>query len=83
MPGDADDVAITGAIIDLARNMGITSIAEAWTAWTSSGSCARAAATRRRATLLRAMPPDQLAGCSPPAQRDDHARYLGGRLRAA
>ena len=28
MPGDADDVAITGAIIDLARNMGITSIAE-------------------------------------------------------
>jgi EAL domain-containing protein (putative c-di-GMP-specific phosphodiesterase class I) len=28
MPGDADDVAITGAIIDLARNMRITSIAE-------------------------------------------------------
>jgi len=28
LPGDADDVAITGAIIDLARNMGITSIAE-------------------------------------------------------
>ena len=28
MPGDADDVAITAAIIDLARNMGITSIAE-------------------------------------------------------
>ena len=27
-PGDPDDVAITGAIIDLARNMGITSIAE-------------------------------------------------------
>ncbi len=27
-PGDADDVAIAGAIIDLARNMGITSIAE-------------------------------------------------------
>ncbi len=27
-PGDADDVAITAAIIDLARNMGITSIAE-------------------------------------------------------
>jgi diguanylate cyclase (GGDEF)-like protein/PAS domain S-box-containing protein len=28
MPDDADDVAITGAIIDLARNMRITSIAE-------------------------------------------------------
>src|SRR6187401_841964 len=28
MPGDADDMAITGAVIDLARNMGITSIAE-------------------------------------------------------
>jgi EAL domain-containing protein (putative c-di-GMP-specific phosphodiesterase class I) len=27
-PGDPDDVAITAAIIDLARNMGITSIAE-------------------------------------------------------
>ncbi|HYC37365.1 MAG TPA: EAL domain-containing protein [Usitatibacter sp.] len=27
-PGDADDVAITAAIIDLARNLGITSIAE-------------------------------------------------------
>ena len=27
-PGDPDDVAITGAIIDLAHNMGITSIAE-------------------------------------------------------
>jgi len=28
MPGDADDMAISGAVIDLARNMGITSIAE-------------------------------------------------------
>jgi len=28
IPGDSDDVAITAAIIDLARNMGITSIAE-------------------------------------------------------
>lgn len=28
IPGDPDDVAITAAIIDLARNMGITSIAE-------------------------------------------------------
>jgi len=28
VPGDPDDVAITAAIIDLARNMGITSIAE-------------------------------------------------------
>ena len=28
IPGDADDVAITAAVIDLARNMGITSIAE-------------------------------------------------------
>ncbi|HRE13135.1 MAG TPA: EAL domain-containing protein [Usitatibacteraceae bacterium] len=28
VPGDADDVAITGAVIDLARNLGITSIAE-------------------------------------------------------
>jgi diguanylate cyclase (GGDEF)-like protein/PAS domain S-box-containing protein len=27
-PGDADDVAITAAVIDLARNLGITSIAE-------------------------------------------------------
>jgi diguanylate cyclase (GGDEF)-like protein/PAS domain S-box-containing protein len=28
MPGDKDNVAITGAIIDLARNLGITSLAE-------------------------------------------------------
>jgi EAL domain-containing protein (putative c-di-GMP-specific phosphodiesterase class I) len=28
IPGDPDDVAITAAIIDLARNMGITSMAE-------------------------------------------------------
>ena len=48
---DPDDRAITAAIVDLARNMGITVDApRAWRARRSSSSCSSAAATRCRAS---------------------------------
>jgi diguanylate cyclase (GGDEF)-like protein/PAS domain S-box-containing protein len=63
MPGDADDVAITGAIIDLARNMGITSIAEGvdrleQLEFLRSRGCDEA----QGYLFCRAMPPEELAG---------------------
>ncbi len=61
-PGDADDVAITAAIIDLARNMGITSIAEgvddkAQFDFLKSRGCDEV----QGYLFARAMPPDELA----------------------
>jgi EAL domain-containing protein (putative c-di-GMP-specific phosphodiesterase class I) len=63
MPGDADDMAITGAVIDLARNMGITSIAEGvdrleQLEFLRSRGCDEA----QGFLFCRAMPPDELAG---------------------
>ena len=61
-PGDADDVAITAAIIDLARNMGITSIAEgvddkAQFDFLRSRGCDEL----QGYLFARAMPPDEMA----------------------
>jgi diguanylate cyclase (GGDEF)-like protein/PAS domain S-box-containing protein len=61
-PGDPDDVAITGAIIDLARNMGITSIAEgvddkAQFDFLKSRGCDEL----QGYLFARAMPPDEVA----------------------
>jgi len=61
-PGDADDCAITAAIIDLAANMGITSIAEGVDRreqldFLKSRGCEEA----QGYLFCRAMPPDQVA----------------------
>ena len=63
MPGDADDMAITGAVIDLARNMGIISIAEGvdrleQLEFLRSRGCDEA----QGFLFCRAMPPGQLSG---------------------
>src|SRR5262249_53153608 len=63
IPGEADDCAIVGAIIDLARNMGITSIAEGvdraeQLEFLKSRGCEEA----QGYLFCRAMPPDELAG---------------------
>ena len=62
-PDDADDCAITAAIIDLARNMGITSIAEGVDRpeqldFLKSRGCEEA----QGFLFCRAMPPDEIAG---------------------
>jgi diguanylate cyclase (GGDEF)-like protein/PAS domain S-box-containing protein len=62
-PDDADDCAIAAAIIDLARNMGITSIAEGvdrpeQLEFLRSRGCEEA----QGFLFCRAMPPDQVAG---------------------
>ena len=63
MPGDADDMAITGAVIDLARNMGITSIAEGVDRLEQLEFLrARGCDEAQGFLFCRAMPPDQLAG---------------------
>jgi diguanylate cyclase (GGDEF)-like protein/PAS domain S-box-containing protein len=64
MPGDADDVAITGAIIDLGSQHGHHLDRRGRRpAWSSSNSCARAAATRPRASSSAARwRPEELAG---------------------
>jgi diguanylate cyclase (GGDEF)-like protein/PAS domain S-box-containing protein len=61
-PDDADDCAITGAIVDLARNMGITSIAEGvdrpeQLSFLRDRGCEEA----QGYLFCRAMPPDDLA----------------------
>jgi diguanylate cyclase (GGDEF)-like protein/PAS domain S-box-containing protein len=63
MPGDADDVAITGAIIDLARNMGITSIAEGVDRVDQLQILRDRGCDEAQGYLFcRAMPPSQLSG---------------------
>ena len=63
MPGNADDMAITGAVIDLARNMGITSIAEGVDRLEQLEFLrARGCDEAQGFLFCRAMPPDQLAG---------------------
>jgi diguanylate cyclase (GGDEF)-like protein/PAS domain S-box-containing protein len=63
MPGDADDMAITGAVIDLARNMGITSIAEGVDRLEQLEFLrARGCDEAQGYLFCRAMPPDQLTG---------------------
>jgi diguanylate cyclase (GGDEF)-like protein/PAS domain S-box-containing protein len=63
MPGDADDMAITGAVIDLARNMGIVSIAEGVDRLDQLEFLrARGCDEAQGYLFCRAMAPDQLAG---------------------
>ena len=63
MPGDADDMAITGAVIDLARNMGITSIAEGVDRVDQLEFLrARGCDEAQGHLFCRAMPPGELAG---------------------
>jgi len=63
MPGDADDMAITGAVIDLARNMGITSIAEGVDRLEQLEFLrARGCDEAQGYLFCRALPPDQLSG---------------------
>jgi diguanylate cyclase (GGDEF)-like protein/PAS domain S-box-containing protein len=63
MPGDADDMAITGAVIDLARNMGITSIAEGVDRLDQLEFLrARGCDEAQGHLFCRAMPPEELAG---------------------
>jgi diguanylate cyclase (GGDEF)-like protein/PAS domain S-box-containing protein len=63
MPGDADDMAITGAVIDLARNMGITSIAEGVDRLEQLEFLrARGCDEAQGYLFCRALPPEELAG---------------------
>jgi predicted signal transduction protein with EAL and GGDEF domain len=61
IPATPTTCAITAAIIDLARNMGITSIAEGVDRASSSTSSAAAAARRRRASSSAARYPAEIA----------------------
>jgi EAL domain-containing protein (putative c-di-GMP-specific phosphodiesterase class I) len=67
VPGDADDAAITGAIIDLARNLGITSIAEG-------------VESEAQVDFLRARGCDEMQGflLSPPLPAAQAATFLAG-----
>jgi EAL domain-containing protein (putative c-di-GMP-specific phosphodiesterase class I) len=63
MPGDADDMAITGAVIDLARNMGIISIAEGVDRLDQLEFLrARGCDEAQGYLFCRALPPGELAG---------------------
>jgi EAL domain-containing protein (putative c-di-GMP-specific phosphodiesterase class I) len=62
LPGDADDLAITGAIIDLARNMKITSIAEGVDRPEQLEFLRKRGCDEAQGFLFcRSMPPDQVA----------------------
>ncbi len=62
-PGDPDDVAISAAIIDLARNLGITSIAEGVDRREQLEFLRHRGCDEAQGFLFcKAMPPDQIAG---------------------